>query len=69
VFLLDRFTLLYIVVAIPLIAYCSLFHELFFGARYEFLPLMFISAYSAIGVVGSWIGFQIVFFTSQKLVR
>lgn len=69
VFLLDRFTLVYIIVAIPLIAYCSLFHQLIFGARYEFLPLMFISSYSAIGVVGSWIGFLLVFFTSQKATR
>ncbi|EME83808.1 glycosyltransferase family 57 protein [Pseudocercospora fijiensis CIRAD86] len=64
VFLFDRFTLLYNAIAIPLIAYCSLLHQLIFGARYEFLPLMFISSYSAVGVVGSWIGFLVVFFTS-----
>ncbi|KAK5127982.1 glycosyl transferase [Meristemomyces frigidus] len=64
VFLLDRFSLLYIAVAIPLIAYCSLVHQLLFGAKFEFLPLMFISSYSAVGVVGSWIGFLVVFFTS-----
>ncbi|GAB7353515.1 hypothetical protein MBLNU459_g3960t2 [Dothideomycetes sp. NU459] len=64
VFLLDRFSLVYIVVAIPLIAYCSLLHPLVFGAKYEFLPLMFTSSYSAIGVTGSWLGFLTVFFTS-----
>ncbi|KAK5108786.1 glycosyl transferase [Meristemomyces frigidus] len=64
VFLLDRFALLYIAVAIPLMVYCSLVHQLVFGARYEFLPLMFVSTYSAIGVVGSWLGFLVVFFTS-----
>jgi alpha-1,3-glucosyltransferase len=64
VFLLDRFSLLYIAVAIPLIAYCSLVHQLVFGAKYEFLPLMFISSYSAIGVVGSWVSFLVVLFTS-----
>jgi alpha-1,3-glucosyltransferase len=64
VFLLDRFSLLYIAVAIPLIAYCSLIHQMVFGAKYEFLPLMFVSSYSAIGVVGSWVGFLVVFFTS-----
>ncbi|KAF2768144.1 dolichyl pyrophosphate Glc1Man9GlcNAc2 alpha-1,3-glucosyltransferase [Teratosphaeria nubilosa] len=63
-FILDRFTLLYIAVAIPLIAYCSLIHQLVFGARFEFLPLMFISSYSALGVVASWVGFVVVFFTS-----
>ncbi|KAK5174623.1 glycosyl transferase [Saxophila tyrrhenica] len=63
VFLLDRFSLLYIAVAIPLIAYCSLVHQMVFGAKYEFLPLMFISSYSAIGVFGSWVGFLVVFFT------
>ena len=61
-FLLDRFTLLYIAVAIPLIAYSAIVHQLIFGAKLEFLPLMFISSYSAIGVVGSWVGFLVVFF-------
>lgn len=63
IFLLDRFSLLYIAVAIPLIAYCSLAHEVFFGKKYEFLPLMFTSSYSALGVVGSWVGFLVVYFT------
>ncbi|KAK5730856.1 glycosyl transferase [Elasticomyces elasticus] len=64
VFLLDRFSLLYIAAAVPLLVYCSIVHQLMFGARYEFLPLMFISSYAAIGVVGSWLGFLVVFFTS-----
>lgn len=65
-FLFDRFSLLYIAIAIPLIAYCSLGHSLLFGARYEFLPLMFISSYSAVGVVASWVGFMVVFFSREK---
>jgi alpha-1,3-glucosyltransferase len=64
VFLLDRFSLLYIAVSIPLIAYCSLVHRVVFEDRYEFLPLMFTSSYCAVGVVGSWIGFQVVYFAS-----
>ena len=64
VFVLDRFSLLYITVSIPLIIYCSLFHDLVFGKKYEFIPLMFTSTYSAVGVVGSWIGFSVVYFTS-----
>ncbi|KAI4116071.1 MAG: hypothetical protein LQ345_003442 [Seirophora villosa] len=64
VFLLDRFSLLYITVSIPLILYCSLIHHVVFGERYEFIPLMFTSSYSAVGVVGSWIGFLVVYFTS-----
>ena len=63
-FLLDRFTILYIAVAIPLITYCSLLHGLVFGERYEFLPLMFISTYSAVGVVASWIGFNICYLST-----
>ncbi|PNS15949.1 hypothetical protein CAC42_4350 [Sphaceloma murrayae] len=63
-FLLDRLTVLYIAVAIPLILYCSLVHQIIFGAKLEFLPLMFISSYSAVGVFGSWLGFLVVFFTS-----
>lgn len=61
----DRFSTLYITVSIPLIVYCSLVHGIVFGKRYEFLPLMFTSSYSAIGVVGSWVGFMVVYFTSQ----
>ena len=64
VFLLDRFSLWYIAVSIPLIIYCSLVHKLVWGDKFEFLPLMFMSSYSAVGVVGSWIGFLVVFFTS-----
>ena len=64
VFLLDRFSLLYITVAIPLIIYCSLVHGLVFGDTYEFIPLMFTSSYSAIGVLGSWLGYLVVYFTS-----
>lgn len=64
VFLLDRFSLVYIAVSIPLIAYCSLVHRMVWGGRYEFIPLMFTSSYSAIGVVGSWVGFMVVYFTS-----
>ncbi|CAN9434052.1 unnamed protein product [Alternaria alternata] len=62
IFLLDRFSLLYIALSIPLIAYCSLVHGIVFGSRYEFLPLMFTSSYSAVGVVGSWVGFLVVYF-------
>ena len=64
VFLLDRFSVLYITIAIPLILYCSMVHNILFGTKYEFLPLMFISSYSAIGVVGSWLGFLVVDSTS-----
>jgi alpha-1,3-glucosyltransferase len=64
IFLLDRFSTLYITVSIPLVVYCSLVHHMVFGQRYEFLPLMFTSSYAAVGVVGSWISLMVVFFTS-----
>lgn len=63
-FLLDRFSTLYIAVSIPLIIYCSLVHYVIFGKSYEFLPLMFTSSYTAVGVVGSWVGYMVVYFTS-----
>ncbi|RYP04476.1 hypothetical protein DL765_010183 [Monosporascus sp. GIB2] len=63
-FLLDRFSILYIAISIPLIIYCSFVHQAIFRKEYEFLPLMFMSSYSAVGVVGSWIGFMAVYFTS-----
>ena len=64
VLLADRVSTLYIAVSIPLIVYCSLVHHLVFGRAYEFLPLMFMSSYSAVGVVGSWLGYMAVYFTS-----
>jgi alpha-1,3-glucosyltransferase len=63
-FLLDRFTLLYMAVAIPLVTYCSLIHRIVFGERYEFIPLMFISTWSAVGVVASWLGFNVCYLTA-----
>lgn len=63
-FLLDRFSTVYIAVSIPLIAYTSLIHQVVFGKRLEFLPLMFTSSYTAVGVVGSWLGYMVVYFTS-----
>jgi alpha-1,3-glucosyltransferase len=35
-----------------------------FGDRYEFLPLMFTSTYSALGVVASWIGLNTCYLLS-----
>jgi alpha-1,3-glucosyltransferase len=60
--LLDRFSVMYTAVAIPLIAYTSILHGLVFKERYEFIPLMLTSAYCALGVVGSWVGFLVVYF-------
>jgi alpha-1,3-glucosyltransferase len=62
-FLLDRFSVLYIAVAVPLIFYCALMHGILFREKYEFLPLMFISSYSAVGVFASWVGYLVVFFS------
>lgn len=63
-FLFDRLTIIYIAVSIPLVVYCSLLHQVIFGKSYEFLPLMFMSSYTALGVVVSWVGFMFVYFTS-----
>ncbi|GAO18220.1 hypothetical protein UVI_02022860 [Ustilaginoidea virens] len=64
VFLLDRFSTAYIAVSIPLIVYTALLHHIAFGKTYEFLPLMLTSSYAAIGVVGSWVGYMVVYCTS-----
>lgn len=65
IFVFDRLTLLYLTISIPLIIYCSLIHHIIFGLeRLQFLPLMFMSSYSALGVVGSWVGFMVVYFTT-----
>lgn len=61
VFLLDRFSTLYIAASVPLVLYTLAAHRLVFGERYEFLPLMLTSTYSAMGVIGSWVGFMVVY--------
>lgn len=63
-FLLDRLSTVYIASCIPLVAYCSLAHRAIFGDALAFLPLMLISLYSAVGVIGSWIGFMVVYLTA-----
>lgn len=62
-FLLDRFAIAFIAVVVPLIVYTSLIHGWVFGDRWPFLPLMFNSSYSAVGVVGSWLGFCWLYFS------
>ncbi|KAJ5239221.1 hypothetical protein N7468_003840 [Penicillium chermesinum] len=65
IFVFDRLSLLYLTISIPLIIYCSLIHQVIFGLeRLQFLPLMFMSSYSALGVVGSWVGFMVIYFTT-----
>ncbi|KAJ5166041.1 hypothetical protein N7492_006337 [Penicillium capsulatum] len=65
IFVFDRFSLLYLTISIPLIVYCSMLHQMIFGfERLEYLPLMFMSSYSALGVVGSWVGFMVVYFSA-----
>lgn len=54
----------YSALAIPVVLYASLAHEYVFGQKYEFLPLLLISTYSAIAVVGSWIALMTVFLTA-----
>lgn len=61
VFLLDRFALLYNTISVPLVVYCSLVHPMVFQDKYEFLPLMFISTYCAVGVITSWLGFMVCY--------
>lgn len=63
-FLLDRFTLLYTAVSVPLVVYCSMLHSLVFGEKYEFIPLMFISSFASCGVLASWVGLNICYWTN-----
>ena len=63
IFLLDRLVGLYIALGALVALYASV-HGVLWGGRLEFVPLMLVSVYSACGVVGSWVGLMVVFFTS-----
>ncbi|KAF3289671.1 glycosyl transferase [Orbilia oligospora] len=63
IFLLDRFEIVYMTIGVPLILYTELFHFAIFGSRLEFLPLMFTSAYCALGILGSFLGFFVLYLT------
>ncbi|KAI5290566.1 glycosyl transferase [Ascosphaera acerosa] len=68
IFFLDRVNLLYDAAALALAFYVCFLHDAVVArvggaaAKYEFLPLMAVSVFSAVGVVGSWIGFMVVYF-------
>lgn len=64
VFLLDRFALLYNTISVPLIIYCSVVHRMVFQDKFEFVPLMFISTYCAVGVITSWVGFMVCYMST-----
>lgn len=49
--------------AVPVVCYGWLLHPVVFGKAYEFSPLLVVSVYAAVGVVGSWLGFLVVFFS------
>ena len=63
VFLLDRFSSLYIAGSIPMVVYCFWLHRYIFHDALAFLPLMLVSIYCTIGIVSSWLGMMVGFFT------
>ncbi|EPY51899.1 glucosyltransferase Alg8 [Schizosaccharomyces cryophilus OY26] len=66
VFLLNRVNLAYVAGFVPLFIYNIFFHNLVFGGRYEFLPLMLLSTYSAWGVFWAFISLSWLYFTDLK---
>ena len=61
-FLLDRFAAGYMVGAVPVVVYAGLVHGVVWGGRWEFVPMMGVSVYCAVGVIGSWVGFSYLYF-------
>ncbi|KAK9455715.1 glycosyl transferase [Dipodascopsis uninucleata] len=57
VFLLDRISRIYLLGYIPLLFFVSVYKKFSTFQNLEFLSLMLISIYCALGVVGSWAGF------------
>lgn len=60
--LLDRLGGAYCAVAAGVVVYTSLVHPVVWGEKWEFVPMMFVSTYCAVGVVGSWLGFSWLYF-------
>lgn len=65
IFLLDRFTLIYMIGFIPVTLFSRIVD--FVVPRFEFLKLMSISVYCAIGIMGSWVGFSWLYFFDDEL--
>lgn len=62
--LLDRLGGVYVATAAGVVAYTSLVHYLIWKDKWEFVPMMFVSAYCALGIVGSWVGFSYLYFVA-----
>lgn len=71
IFLFDRLTLIYLVGLIPLVVGCGLLDALGEKAgilgKLEFFRLMCISVYCSLGVVGSWVGLNWLYFYDELL--
>jgi alpha-1,3-glucosyltransferase len=65
VFLLDRLTLIYMMGFIPVTLFSRVVD--YMVPRFEFLKLMSISVYCAVGIVGSWAGFSWLYFFDDDL--
>lgn len=62
--LLDRFSGAYIALGVVVVGYASGVHGWIWGGRWEFVPMMVVSAYCAVGVLGSWVGFSYLYFVA-----
>ncbi|EGF78167.1 hypothetical protein BATDEDRAFT_90829 [Batrachochytrium dendrobatidis JAM81] len=56
-FSLHRIERLYMAGFIPLFVHAELLHPIVFGNQFEFLPLLAVSVYSAVGIIYCWIMF------------
>ena len=57
--------IIYSIGILLLSVYCSFIHLMLFREKLEFLPLMLISTYSAVGVLGSWLWVLYIYFGSK----
>lgn len=65
VFLLDRLTLIYMIGFVPVTLFSRVID--YIAPTFQFLKLMSISVYCAIGIVGSWAGFSWLYFFDDDL--
>lgn len=66
---LNKVKFIYVIMLCVLEIYATFLHKLIFKGSYEFIPLMLVSIFSAIGIFAYWLKFTLDILTDQNLFK